>query len=815
MTSKHRLGRMRRRFLGAKTLACAFAGAVGLAVMTFAQDPPGPAGPSLRTDAPNKGLVVYTDVLPEEVSPPMDPDRGVLVFDDDPDDAAPAPPAVAAPPPLPSPPTEPVGFVPPPPSVPPMIPPTEPPIQGVLVFSDLEEKAKTNLAVPDKAPPAPRSEPSPLPEPPSNVAIVPTIPPPERIGPDVEETPADRGPRTPEVAPLVPEGPALPPAPEMPQVRPAEPVAEPKSAPPPVLPTPIIVPETPTLPVVVPPPALPNPPPPAIVPAPIPERAPSPERTPALETAPPELPMPKPSASAVPRVAPRVLSALVQELKAHASETKMAAKVGHGAEDCSAEPTPLKLPEAPFAVGPVAVPVAKETDPYARFVKEIVDPKKTLDLVRNHPRLMVLTQAPKRIQIGNEDIAVCSHASATDLSVVGKQVGSTVLHLWFEDADRKEREIVLSYLVRVRPDPEEKQRLDSACNALQEELNQAYPESMVRLKRIGDRLVVTGRAWQAGHAQQILQLVRANASADADANGMVRTEGPPRVGESRLFGLANLHEMLRSNGPEVVDMVRVAAERQVLLRVAVAEVDRAAARGIGLKLDAVGSPVKGSAASMGFGSDDIPLAIEALRSVGYARTLASPHLVVASGQTASIHSGGRFPVPGGSGNDSGGPQGVQFVPYGVRVQLTPVVVDRDRIRLNMGAEVSSRDPRTGSSVGDAFVYGLGSRNVQTTVELREGQTFAVGGLNQTGYGTGGKDIVILVTPEFVPPPTAKTSVETSLSAPWLVDPAELVSTTGGASGPSQENRRFALGAVPGGRFGGDLANIIGPSGYGK
>ncbi|MCI0681331.1 MAG: type II and III secretion system protein, partial [Gemmataceae bacterium] len=173
------------------------------------------------------------------------------------------------------------------------------------------------------------------------------------------------------------------------------------------------------------------------------------------------------------------------------------------------------------------------------------------------------------------------------------------------------------------------------------------------------------------------------------------------------------------------------------------------------------------------------LAVNALRTLKLAKTLAEPNLVTLNGNPASFQAGGRFPVPVLGGFTGNGLQGVAFVPFGVQLQFTPYVVDRDRVRLNVNAEVSTRDESIGTSIGGGGgtqVSGLATRNFTTTVELREGQTLAVAGLIQNNFGadtdrvpfwgdlpligaTGGfnrtssgeQELVILITPELVHP----------------------------------------------------------------
>ena len=267
-----------------------------------------------------------------------------------------------------------------------------------------------------------------------------------------------------------------------------------------------------------------------------------------------------------------------------------------------------------------------------------------------------------------------------------------------------------------------------------------------------------------------------------------------------------LENYLLQGEANVVNLLRIPGEQQVMLKVTVAEVSRAAARQIGLNFQMrnnagiqyfaqntgpissgsgvnVLSQVGGAVANLPALIDQgqISLAIDALKSIHLARSLAEPNVVALNGHPAFFHVGGQFPVPVVTGATSVGLQGVSFVPYGVQLTFTPYVTDKDRVRLQLNASVSVRDIGTGANFGtgsqtSTFVPGLSNRDVNTTVELREGQTLAIGGLLQTNLGAdtdrvplfgeipiGGQlfrfdrtsatesELVLLVTPQLVHP----------------------------------------------------------------
>jgi len=454
---------------------------------------------------------------------------------------------------------------------------------------------------------------------------------------------------------------------------------------------------------------------------------------------------------------------------------------------------------------------------FKEFVAGTIDAENTLDLMQGRPRVLVLKQAPVRVQLADEQIASDTIVTPTEISIIGNRVGSTVLNLWFTLPDQSGRQTVLSYLVRVIPDPEQKERLDRIYKALEGEINKAFPNSVVHLALLGDKLVVSGEAKDIVDAANILRVVSANApggtrqqqqdrSASEIPIGQINvTAVPDAFGNLPQQGLENF--LLRDVNRNVVNLLRVPGEQQVMLRVTVAEINRTAARSIGLDfsvLNAAGTAVFSSTTGglipttvTGMGAmtqltggnlpaiidnGKVTLAIQALRNLNMARSLAEQNIVALNGQTARFLAGGEFPVPAATVTFGAVGQGVSFIPFGVQMQFIPFITDRDRVRLQVGATVSTLNPSLGATISSGTgttgtsVPGLNSRTFQTTVELRGGQTFAVAGLTQSTLGAttvrvpffgdlpflgplagenqtthGEQEIVILVTPELVHP----------------------------------------------------------------
>jgi pilus assembly protein CpaC len=122
--------------------------------------------------------------------------------------------------------------------------------------------------------------------------------------------------------------------------------------------------------------------------------------------------------------------------------------------------------------------------------------------------------------------------------------------------------------------------------------------------------------------------------------------------------------------------------------------------------------------------------IEALEAKGVVETLAEPNVLAQNGKQASFLAGGEFPYPVVQGGSTGGTTAItiQFREFGVRLNFIPTVTPRGTIKLQVAPEVSALDYANGVTIQGFTVPGVSVRNVNTQVELAEGQSFAIGGL---------------------------------------------------------------------------------------
>ena len=467
-------------------------------------------------------------------------------------------------------------------------------------------------------------------------------------------------------------------------------------------------------------------------------------------------------------------------------------------------------------------PTKKDLDDAKRFISDIVSAGLTLDVVAGRGSLITLKEVAKRVQIVDDHIAQVNVLDPKCITVVGRHVGTTNLNIWFADPLAPNKERILSYLVRVFPDPEAKERMERVYLALQNEINKAFPDSIVHIKLVGDKVVLSGQARDIMEATNIIRIVRAHTpDDDARIPTPYLTTTPAGVPGTDQFRITTIEQYRNITlGTNIVNLLRVPGEQQVMLRVIVAEVNRTAARSIGLNFaltNSSGNQVVANRTGLietggtnfasfgglgglssltglggtlaGLATNNIPaaldngqirLAINALRNLNYARSIAEPTLTTMNGQTASFHSGGQFPIPEVSGYTASGLQGVTFVQFGVHVTFTPYITDKDKIRLNIQARVSTRDNSALATIGGTVVPSMTGREFATTVELRDGQTMAVAGLIQNNLGTEStripgigdlpglawltgfqrtsaaeQELVVLITPELVHPMEAK------------------------------------------------------------
>ena len=344
------------------------------------------------------------------------------------------------------------------------------------------------------------------------------------------------------------------------------------------------------------------------------------------------------------------------------------------------------------------------------------------------------------LSIANPGIADISTLSDKSIYVLGKAPGRTTLTLLSPEGT-----LISNVDVHVTPDIAE----------FKERLQQILPGENIEVRTANDGIVLSGQVSSTAKLDRALDLASRYA--------------PDRVSNLMVVG----------------------GTQQVMLKVRFAEMNRSVSKALGGGLNITGSGSDGTGAigggsglsgafggvgvSFGVGDLQFQVLLEALETKGMVRTLAEPNLTALSGQEAKFLAGGEYPVPVAQDNDT---ISVEFKPFGVELNFTPVVVDQDIINLTIDAAVSSLDPSSGFSTGeDGFtISAFKRRQTSTTVEMRDGESFAIAGLLQddfrnnvsqlpwaadipvlgalfrsADYQRSQSELVIIVTPHLVTP----------------------------------------------------------------
>jgi len=120
--------------------------------------------------------------------------------------------------------------------------------------------------------------------------------------------------------------------------------------------------------------------------------------------------------------------------------------------------------------------------------------------------------------------------------------------------------------------------------------------------------------------------------------------------------------------------------------------------------------------------------IQALENESILQILAEPNLMTTNGKEAYFLVGGEFPVPVLQGGGNAGAVTVQFKEFGIRLRFTPVVTNNGTIKLHLAQEVSTLDAADGVTFNGFVIPAVATRRAESDVELGEGQSFVVAGL---------------------------------------------------------------------------------------
>jgi len=380
-------------------------------------------------------------------------------------------------------------------------------------------------------------------------------------------------------------------------------------------------------------------------------------------------------------------------------------------------------------------------------------------LKTGHSKVLRTAFSLTRISVADPDIADLILISEREIYINGLAPGVTNVTMWGKGR-------FTSATVTVEAD----------LTLLKEKLHQILPQEKIGVEAAGDAIVLSGEV-----------------------------KGP--VAQSTALALALPYAGGKKD--KVVNLMHVGGVQQVMLEVRVAEINRSVAERIGINFNALTSkgdfgvnqinglaPVSNLVRTLGsttftqgLSSNITALGgwtaastlwsvfLDLLKQKNLGRLLAKPNLVTTSGQKASFLAGGEFPIPvPQSGIGGAATITIEYKKYGVQLDFTPVVLDDSKIAVKVHPIVSELDYTNAVTTNNFVIPGLLSREMDTHVEVRDGQTFSIAGLLQdtsrnvinkfpvlgdipvlgalfrsTNYQKNETELVALVTPHLVKP----------------------------------------------------------------
>jgi pilus assembly protein CpaC len=364
-------------------------------------------------------------------------------------------------------------------------------------------------------------------------------------------------------------------------------------------------------------------------------------------------------------------------------------------------------------VATVASPASAQGAPAPTLhIDREISSSKEISLEVGQNRLMEANAGLGRVAVANPEVADLKVVTNTQLLLTAKGVGDTYLTLW----DKQDVPLVMSLHVT--------RNLD----ALRKQLKELFPDEKINVSVAGDLVVLSGDVSDVRVPERVLAVGRLHAS-------------------------------------KIANQLRVPGNQQVQLEVKFAEVSRTALREVGLNVfhnngnrvagvttpyqpvggfadrlpnlvpgtngPGVPSVYPGAQAGAfnlffsGLSSFPFSAVLSLLEENQLAKTLAEPTLVSMTGQEAHFLAGGEFPIPVSSGL---GTVQVLFKKFGIQLTFTPTVLSEGLINLQLQSEVSEIDPSLSVQLGGFTIPGLTTRQSDSTVRLRDGQSFAIAGL---------------------------------------------------------------------------------------
>jgi len=432
-----------------------------------------------------------------------------------------------------------------------------------------------------------------------------------------------------------------------------------------------------------------------------------------------------------------------------------------GAGALLAQAAPTAAPVAPPSLPTPSRPAASDAV-FTATVQGPTDASQLLRIVKDKSVILKLSRPINTASIAQPEVADVTILSPTQVVATGKKFGTTQLVLQTSDG----QQLIYDVLVEIN------------VQLLEELVKSIAPLSHVRAQSLFDTIVLTGSVPDSTTASRIAEV------AELMSPGKVRNQ------------------------------MMVAGSQQVLIRCTVAEVNKTALRELGVNwfvggtnwtrdffvannLDAINPvfvqnrglqnllvgqqvftllPYQNGAGNQnltfGFPRADLQFFVQALRRNGLVRVLAEPNVTAINGQKATFLVGGEIPIPLALQNTFS----VEYKKFGIQLEFVPFVEKGQIIRIVVRPEVSDVDPTRQIVVNGFAIPAFRTRRFESTVEVGNGQTFAMAGLlNETVRASASKipgigdvpvigtlfssvtytrentELIVLVTPELVAP----------------------------------------------------------------
>lgn len=378
--------------------------------------------------------------------------------------------------------------------------------------------------------------------------------------------------------------------------------------------------------------------------------------------------------------------------------------------------TPAAAVAAFMVAAAAAIAPAHAQNNTSQMARTNSSPDQRLNMGVGKSVIIDLPRDAAEIFVGNPAVANAVVRSPRKLYVIGVANGQTTIFA----IDARGAQIA-KIDINIGRDVGELQRI----------LKAAVPSSDISARTVEDSIILTGNVNTAGDAQKAVDI----------ANGFVRNDGGAAMPGAAGGG----------GSSRVVNSLVIRGRDQVMLKVTITEVQRQVLKQLGVNAASAsggwGRLVMDNPFSLNLqntsssaltlnGSGNLTATLQAFERYGVARILAEPSVTSISGESAKFTAGGELPIPQGQScnPDNTGritcTTQIQYKPYGISLNFTPVVLSEGRILLRVATEVTEVDQTQSFTFSSVNVPAFRTRKNETSVELPSGGSIVSAGLIQ-------------------------------------------------------------------------------------